>query len=149
MSFLVEYNKYIWSRWTYNSNIGIIALRFSGIPGNHGVYIIKSSKDIDRVKGKSDIIYIGQSGGGEKGGKQGIGPGPGGNPVGRLFNTRGGAEDWVKKKIESMFPNSSFTLECYFTKSTQDPKKIECELLKAYAEEHFELPPANHQSFKI
>ena len=148
MSFLLDYNKYIWLKWTYNSDKGIIELKRSNIPGKHGVYIIKSSKDIDRAKGKSDIIYIGQSGGGKRGGKQGIGPGPGGNPVGRLFNTRG-SDEWVRNKIEAMLPNSSFILECYFTKATEDPEKIEDELLKAYAKEHFELPPANHQFFKI
>lgn len=146
MIFLKEYNNYQWDKWTYNSNHGIGYLKKSQnpIPPKYGVYIIKAYKEIPRTNGKSNVIYIGQSGGGAKAGKQGIGPL--GASTGRLFNTRG-FDEWVRIKIEKMMPNELFILECYFTNKNEDPKAIEKKLLKAYAEEYFELPPANNQSF--
>ena len=148
MNFKTEYEKYDWKKWTYNSSIGLKELKkgIPAIPPKHGVYIISASKHLGRVNGKSKIIYIGQSGGGKKKGKQGIGPEPLTSNTGRLFNTRG--DEWVRENIERMFPNEIFVLECFFTKDNEDPKEIESDLLKAYAEEYFELPPANNQSFK-
>ena len=108
------------------------------IPCRHGVYVIRAPQLIPRVQGRSNVVYIGQSGGGQRAGKQGIGPGNGG--PGRLFNTRG-FEEVVRTKIEDLFPGSDFILECAFV---VDPLQVEADLLQAYFEAHFELPPANH-----
>jgi hypothetical protein len=67
------------------------------------------------------VVYIGQSGGAKRGGKQGIGPGNGG--PGRLFNTRG-FEQHVRDKIEGLFSGSEFVLEC--SMSTPDNFKGIC-----------------------
>lgn len=56
------------------------------IQPRHGVYLFRAPIDIPRARGISDVLYIGQSGGGRRGGRQGIGPGNGG--PGRVFNTR-------------------------------------------------------------
>jgi hypothetical protein len=97
---------------------------------------------LPRVRGLSDIVYIGQSGGGARRGQQGIGPGNGG--PGRLFNTRG-SDEIVRKMIEALFPGQIFRVECVFL-DTEDPEMVEAELLAAYLEDHCELPPANHSS---
>lgn len=111
----------------------------------HGVYLFRAPHKIPRVRGASDVIYIGQSGGGLRGGKQGIGPGN--SSPGRLFNTRG-PDEWVRQKIEELYPGESFIVECSFT-DEEDPSQIEKELLLAYLDAYFELPPANHQSIKM
>jgi len=85
-------------------------------------------------------VYIGQSGGGSRGGRQGLGPGNGG--PGRLFNTRG-PDKAVRDRVEALFPNDRFSIECTFI-DQDDPKVVERELLNAYFEDHCELPPANH-----
>ena len=87
---------------------------------------MRAPHQLGRVHGSSNIIYIAQSGGGKRGGNQGIGPGKG-NP-GRLFNTRS-ADEKVREKIESLFPNEEFTIECYFTEKGEDPEKVETKLL--------------------
>lgn len=82
------YEELQWSRWPY------VAGQFHSlkngaplIPCRPGVYVIRAPSPLNRVRGSSDVVYIGQSGGGTRGGKQGLGPGNGG--PGRLFNTRG------------------------------------------------------------
>jgi hypothetical protein len=138
-----EYKKYRkWLTVKYNTKNGINELKTKKIPAKHGVYIIRSSKPLNRVNGNSDIIYIGQSGGGIKAGKQGIGSKE--DSQGRLFNTRNSHEIKVRKKIEELHPNSKFKVEYYLTKFNQDPKIIENGLLTAYFNDHFELPPANN-----
>lgn len=136
-----EFKKYEWSAWEYSGSKGVISLKNAienSIPNKYGVYVIKSPVKLNRIKGESDISYMGQSG--ERKGIQGI--------KGRLFNTRG-FEAQIRKKIESMFPDQLFKLECTFTTNDgHTPKTIEGNLLRAYLMMHFELPPANHQSVK-
>jgi hypothetical protein len=112
------------------------------IPPRHGVYLIRSPEAMQRVRGSSDLIYIGQSGGGARGGRQGIGPGNGG--PGRLFNTRG-TDKTIREMIERLFPGKTFRVECAFL-DAEDPQEVEAKLLGAYLEDHCELPPANHGS---
>jgi hypothetical protein len=95
---------------------------------------------LNRVRGSSDVVYIGQAGGGILGGKQGLGPGNGG--PGRLFNSRG-SDKVVRDKIEALYPGQRFSLECSYTDQA-DPHDIERALLAAYFADHCELPPANH-----
>jgi len=115
------------------------------IPPKHGVYIIRCSRPFPRLRESSDVIYIGQSGGGARGGRQGIGSGNG--CPGRLFNTRG-QDKWVREKIEDLYPNTNFSIECSFMAYT-DPKKMEDSLLRAYLKTYYDLPPANHQSVDL
>jgi hypothetical protein len=128
-----------WVRWKYVAS-RFAALKSAGIPCRYGVYVIRGPVLIPRVRGVSNVIYVGQSGGGARRGRQGIGPGNGG--PGRLFNTRG-PDQVVRERIEALFQGQRFTLECTFNDS-DDPKAFEHELLDAYFADHCELPPANH-----
>jgi len=117
------------------------SLKQKGIPPRHGVYLIRAPVPLPRVRGSSNVIYIGQSGGGARRGRQGIGSGNGG--PGRLFNTRG-PDKVVRELIEALFPNQNFRVECAFLDPPEDAELVEAELLRAYLEDHCELPPANH-----
>ncbi len=135
-------DKLKWERWTYKAgHLDLLRRSIPPIPAKHGVYILRASRPLGRVRGFSDVIYIGQSGGGERSGKQGIGPGNGG--PGRLFNTRG-PDKLVREKIEGLYSDEEFIVECSFTENI-DPEAIEEALLAAYLQTHCELPPANHQ----
>ena len=140
--FQQEYEKLTWKCWPYKAG-GFASLKQASppIPHERGVYLFRAPHPICRVKGKSDVIYIGQSGGGKRGGAQGIGAGNGG--PGRLFNKRG-QDKVVREYIESLFPQEDFLVECYFTANDEDAEETERRLLLAYLRTHFELPPANH-----
>ena len=128
-----------WERWPYTAGqFGSLKTADPRIPAEHGVCLIRAPRPIPRAQGHSNVVYIGQSGGGKRAGKQGTGPGNGG--PGRLFNT-GGFERIVRRKIEDLFSGSEFILECAFV---ADPEQVETKLLRAYFETHSELPPANH-----
>lgn len=123
-----EYTKLNWKSWQYEAgNFKALKNASRPIPLKHGVYIIRSTQSLSRVLGCSDVVYIGQSGGKPRGGKQGIGPGN--NSLRRLFNTRN-PEKWVRERIEELFPDKIFRVECYFT-SSEDPKEVEQALLRA------------------
>lgn len=136
-----EWRKYEWRRWRYPAG-DFASLKAASplIPCRHGVYIVRGPTPLPRVRDSSDVVYIGQSGGGKRGGKQGIGPGNGG--PGRLFNTRG-ADEVVREKVEALFKGQEFILECTFVEK-DNPEAIETRLLHAYFEDYCELPPANH-----
>ncbi len=124
-----------WDSWNYTAgNFRSLKNGIPAVPNRRGVYLIRAPSPLPRVLGYSDVVYIGQSGGGTRGGRQGIG--------GRLFNTRG-PDELVRHKVEALFSRQEFHLECAFVDG-QDPKVIEAELLRAYFEDHCELPPANH-----
>ena len=98
--FLQEYSKHEWLKWTYTSGeLKTLKKANNPIPAEHGVYLFRAPHPIPRVLGESDIVYIGQSGGGQRGGRQGIGSGK--NNPGRLFNTRG-PDEWVREQIENL-----------------------------------------------
>jgi hypothetical protein len=131
---MADYN---WKKLPYAS--GQLKSVKNLIPNTPGVYILRAPKAIHRVDGCSNVIYIGKAGS-LKDTKQGL--------QGRLFNTRGAAEKWVRDHIEAKFTTGEFILQFTEIKG-EDPKMIEERLLKAYLENHGELPPANHQSVKI
>ena len=137
-----EYNKLEWKRWKYKvGDLASLKRASPPIPPKHGVYLLRAPNPICRVKGASNVIYVGQSGGGKRSGAQGIGPGNGG--PGRLFNKRG-HDKVVREYIEGLFPQEEFLVECHFTRNHEDPEEIEGRLLLAYFRTHFEFPPANH-----
>lgn len=135
------YRRHNWRSWSYLAG-DQRSLRTADppIPPRYGVYLIRAPVSLPRVRGSSDVIYIGQSGGGARRGRQGIGPGNGG--PGRLFNTRG-PDEIVREMIEALFHGQTFTVECVFF-DAEDPEIVESELLVAYLDDHCELPPANH-----
>lgn len=140
--FDAAYEKLSWQRWKYLAG-AYTTLRSSDppIPASYGVYLIRAPEPLQRVRGSSTVIYIGQSGGGARRGVQGIGPTKG--SPGRLFNTRG-ADEPVRQSIEQLFPGREFMLECAFLHPGDDPAEMESKLLGAYLADHCELPPANH-----
>lgn len=137
------YQRLNWMSWQYPAgNYRSLKGADPQIPPRYGVYLIRAPSALSRVRGSSDVVYIGQSGGGARRGMQGIGPGNGG--PGRLLNTRG-PDERVRKMIEALFPGTTFLVECVFLDS-EDPAVVEAKLLGAYLEDHCELPPANHSS---
>lgn len=140
------YQRHNWSSWSYPAG-KLCSLRRADppIPPRYGVYLVRAPVLLARVRGSSDLVYIGQSGGRARRGRQGIGPGNGG--PGRLFNTRG-PDEIVREMIEELFPGQTFRVECAFldAEDAEDPEKVEAELLAAYLQDHCELPPANHSS---
>ena len=97
-NFEKEYARYSWRRWEYGAReFASLKSAAPPIPCKHGVYLIRCPVPLPRVRGTSTVIYIGQSGGGKRGGQQGIGPGNGG--PGRLFNRRG-RDKLVREMIE-------------------------------------------------
>jgi hypothetical protein len=135
------YRQFVWQPWQFKSG-EFHALKKRRIPCRPGVYIIRAPKPLNRVRGSSDVVYVGQAGGGTRRGEQGIGSGNGN--CGRLFNTRG-SDAMIRDRIEELFPGAQFLLECAFIEK-DDPKKIEAKLLRAYLADHCELPPSNHQN---
>jgi len=101
-----------------------------------GVYIIRTDKSFGRLKGSSDILYIGKTN--AKGGfktrmKQYFNPGPS-----QLTNIR----------IKNFLSNNRVFMEISFLKNN-DPESLERDLLKKYVEEHLELPPFNRNSTRF
>jgi len=104
------------------------------IPNDRGVYIIKIENSIGRVKGRSDIIYIGQ-----------------GKLKDRLYAILGyfygkpSEKNWphtAKKEIFRLLSEEKNNLfySCFITKAC---KELERKLLREYEKDHIELPPLN------
>ena len=105
-------------------------------------YIIASSYPIHRLKGTSDILYIGQTGnlGGDNG---------------RLWNycyAQNGTNDWRITDYVQKILNRGYSVLFYYCqsppnrKSVRDPvRDYESYLLGKYRDEHWELPPWNSQ----
>jgi hypothetical protein len=112
----------------------------SGIPKQPGVYRIVTSEPFGRLRGQSDIIYIGCS----CKGIQGLWL-----EIGNLLNPQ-------RQHFYTLEPmrKSGLQLEYeYVTTSPNEAEDIEYHLLDRYEQEHLELPPANrakprHESCK-
>jgi hypothetical protein len=102
----------------------------SGIPKQSGVYRIVSREPFGRLRGQSNIIYIGCSCKGTEGLWLEIGNLL--NPQRQHFYTL----EAVRK------PGLQLEYE-YVTTPAEQAKDIEYHLLDRYESEHFELPPAN------
>lgn len=141
-----EFSKYHpWREWSYLGSDRLESLRYRATPPiapKHGVYLIRACIKVSRIESASDIIYIGQSGGGPRKGEQGIGPNNG--KSGRLYNVRG-LDKWIRHQLENKFQDRMFKLQCYFTNGNEDPLVIEKQLLAAYIKDHLEPPPGNGQ----
>jgi len=102
----------------------------SGIPRHSGVYRIVTSESFGRLRGQSNIIYIGCS---SKGG-QGLWL-----EIRNLLNPQ-------RQHFYTLEPirKSGLQLEYqYVTTPTDEAEDIEYHLLDLYEKEHLELPPAN------
>jgi hypothetical protein len=85
-----------------------------------------------RLRGKSDIIYIGKTEG-----QNGI--------KGRLANyfRKPGKTQWTNQRIYNLVQRYNWEVSWCLTEKPQDLERI---LLKKYEEEHDELPPLNRAS---
>jgi len=101
-----------------------------GIPKEPGVYRIVTSEPFGRLRGQSNIIYIGCS---SRGG-QGLWL-----EVGNLLNPQ-------RQHFYTLEPirHSELQLEYeYVTTPAEEAEDIEYHLIDQYEREHLELPPAN------
>lgn len=123
-----------WSHWYSLQQLTLAENMEKNIPNGRGVYIIKGKGLVGRVKGKSDIIYIGQ-----------------GRLKDRLYAILGyfyGKSDekiWphtAKKEIFRLLieEKKNLFVSYHITKTC---KKLEKELLHEYEKNHIELPPLN------
>jgi len=99
--------------------------------GEVGIYLIRSRKGIPRLKGVSDIIYVGK-----------------GVLRNRIFkaiaNDKGQKKCPYYSKMLSLFL-LELNLDLSFSYSvTEDAKRLEGLILKEYENDHYELPPLNH-----
>jgi hypothetical protein len=108
------------------------------LPRKKGVYVIRADRPISRIKGKSDIIYIGQ-----------------GKIQSRIqhllrsylpINFRDYfSKHTARKGFEKILKETELKLEfSYITVDSEKAKEIERRLLVLYCEEHIEPPPLNN-----
>lgn len=129
-----EFHQPKWSPWyplkklTFEENIE------KNIPNDKGIYIIKEENSVERVKGKSDIIYIGQ-----------------GKLKDRLYAILGyfygksNEKNWphtAKKEIFRLLSEEKKNLFVSYH-ITRTCKNLEKELLHRYEKDHIELSPLN------
>lgn len=129
-----EFRQPKWSPWYPLQKLTAEENIEENISNDSGVYIIKEENSVGRVKGKSDIIYIGQ-----------------GKLKDRLYGILG---YFYGKSNEKIWPHTAkkeiFRLLSEEKKNlfvsyciTKNPKKLEKELLHKYEKYHIELPPLN------
>ena len=105
-------------------------------PGQHGIYIFRmaQAKRFGRLKGTSDILYIGSTKGsrGLRGRlQQYFSPGP---------------TQWTNKRIRAMTKKYNMEIAwCPYAEAGN----LELQLLRRYFEEHDELPPLNHADRRL
>ena len=134
-----DLKKFGFSAWTkiiedyaYNRNL-ILKL-----PKNKGTYVIRADKSISRIKGQSDIIYIGQ-----------------GKIQSRIqqllrsylpINFRNYSnKHTAREAFERILNETELELEfSYVVVDTEEVKEIESRLLKLYCKDHIEPPPCNN-----
>ena len=129
-----EFRQPKWSPWNPLKKLTTEENMEGNIPIDRGVYIIKTETSVGRVRGKSDIIYIGQ-----------------GRLKDRLYAILGyfygksNERSWphtAKKEIFRLLSEEKKNLlvSYHITKAC---KKLEKELLHEYEKDHIELPPLN------
>jgi len=106
------------------------------LSNNYGVYIFFLSKEINRLRGKTDILYIGVATSGLR------------NRINRYLNPdkKQKTNFRIKKFFEKLLSGGEsinlLFIECC---NKEEAKKLEDELLKKFEEDHWELPPFNRQ----
>ena len=121
-----------WSEWQ--------AIKLNSVPEQNplkgmknevGIYLIRSRKGIPRLKGVSDIIYVGE--------------GKLKNRIGKALAYYKGQKKWpYYSPMLSLFL-LELNLDLSFSYSvTEDAKRLEVLILKEYENDHYELPPLNH-----
>ena len=103
------------------------------VPKQYGIYIFRMARNkcFRRLKGESDIFYIGSTEG-----KQGL--------RGRLQQyLHPGPTQWTNKRIHEMVKKYDMEIAWCLC---GEAGNLELQLLHRYIEDHDELPPLNHAS---
>ena len=106
------------------------------IDGINGVYAFRLNKKFKRLKGETDIIYIGKSNQNPSRNKR---PGLWHRLNNYRQNNKGGSQRL--KDIENLFGGKNKIQYAY--EVCDNPREVEKELLESYYEIHMELPPMN------
>ena len=93
-----------------------------------GIYIMRLGKHFGRLRGTSDILYIGSTTSSIR------------QRLGGYFNP--GPTQRTNIRINKMLQKYTIQVAWY---ETENPKKLETKLLEQYFEEHDEQPPFNYQ----
>jgi excinuclease UvrABC nuclease subunit len=103
------------------------------LPASYGVYAIRNRNDYQRLRGQSDIYYIGCATN-AKGLR---------NRINQMFHP-GPTQSTNKRILKEL--NKTSTLEIsYFETSTAMARMLEAALLERYESDHGELPPGNRR----
>jgi excinuclease UvrABC nuclease subunit len=96
------------------------------VPNKPGIYFVLSDKYFSRLKGRTNIIYIGKAN----------------NLAQRLINKRNALPRFMTLR------NSGFKLTFLFkTSGTKEQARLmEIKALRQYENKHLELPPLNHSN---
>ena len=107
--------------------LGEISLE--NVPAQPGVYVIRvAGRKISRLRGKSDIMYIGSS------------TGKGGLKIRLGFYLRPGIRQYTSQRINRMAKKYRMEISwCLYDKA----RILEHQLLERYEAQHDELPPLN------
>jgi excinuclease UvrABC nuclease subunit len=98
----------------------------SSVPNKPGIYFVLCNKEFERLKGRTNIIYIGKAN----------------NLAQRLTNKRNALPRFTTLR------KNGFELKfIYKTSSTQEQARLmEISALQTYERKHLELPPLNHSN---
>jgi len=108
----------------------------TSLPHKPGTYVLRLNRHFERLKGKSDILYIGCT---EKGGTLN-------SRIGGFLRGTGG-DDRTAKRIRRNLVERGYLnhveVSWVTTDSREKARTLEKHLLRQYEEDHEELPPWN------
>jgi hypothetical protein len=99
------------------------------IPSVPGIYVVFSEKSFVRLRGKTNIVYIGKAN----------------NLSQRVPTLWKGTMRRAKERFDDLRKNTEYKnlyFRCYYP--YPEPEKKEEEELKSFKRKHLELPPLNH-----
>lgn len=94
------------------------------VPHQPGVYFVFSQKEFPRLKGKTNIIYIGTAN--------------------NLFKRLTGRRNALPRFTALRRNGFMLTFKFYKRNTREEAKELERKKLKAFENKHLELPPLNH-----
>lgn len=107
-------------------------------PKENGIYILTVDKELERLKGKSDILYIGRSRNLRNRAKFLL----------KYFLPKDFAGNWGKhtarEAVKKILEETDINLYIQYT-TCDNCKDIETLLLQKYCQNHIETPPLNNQ----
>ncbi len=120
----------LWSDWyLLESKLDVV-----NVPDLSGIYEIRTDYEFGRLKGSSQVVYIGSAAGGSKPSLKV-----------RLMDQRAKNPCRYLTRTEKLLKEAGHTLEFRFLIAHDGitAKHTESEKLTAYEKEHWELPPGN------